>query len=279
MFGNILINPKNLSEEEKNTYNQYYCGLCRRLGESSGGLSKLTLNYDMTFLALFLSSLYEPNLTTINKKCLIHPKKSQSYIKNEYIEYAADMNVVLAYYKCIDDWNDDKNILMYSFSSLIEAKIKHIKEKFPEKILVIENLIGELSKIEKRNGSPDEASDCFGNILGEIFLYRKDNWASEVYNFGYLLGKFIYLIDAAIDIEKDKKKGSYNPFLALDISEIEIENILKVIIGEAAEIFEKLPLVQDENILRNIIYSGVWQRYNSVKAKKERKALNGYRSV
>ncbi len=279
MFGNVLINPKKLSKEEKITYNQYYCGLCRKLGEANGSLSRLTLNYDTTFLALFLSSLYEPNQITINKKCLIHPKKSQSYAANEYIEYAADMNLVLAYYKCIDDWNDDKNILTCSFSLLIEKKIKIIKEKFPEKTLKIENLINKLSEIEARNGTPDEASDCFGKILGEIFLYRKDNWADEVYSFGYLLGKFIYLIDAAIDIERDRKKGNYNPFLTLDISEIEIENILKVIIGEAAEIFERLPLVQDENILRNIIYSGVWQRYNSVKAKKERKSLNGYRSV
>ncbi len=279
MFGNILINPQKLSAEDKIRYNQIYCGLCRRLGEASGCISRLTLNYDMTFLALFLSSLYEPNQIAINKKCLVHPKKSQSYVKNEYIEYAADMNIILAYYKCIDDWNDDKNILMYSFSSLIEAKMSPIKEKYFEKILKIENLINELSEIEKRKGTPDEASDCFGRLLGEVFLCKKDNWANEVYNFGYVLGKFIYLIDAAIDIEKDRKKGNYNPFLTFDISEDEIENILKIIIGEAAEIFEKLPLVQDENILRNIIYSGVWQRFNSVKAKKERKSINGHRSV
>ena len=279
MFGNILINPQILSQEDISTYNQYYCGLCRMLGESNGGLSRLTLNYDTTFLALFLSSLYEPEQIKINKKCLVHPKKSQSFIKNEFIEYAADMNLVLAYYKCIDDWHDEKNVFMFSFSSLIESKIKKLKEKYTDKISVIERLISDLSSIEKRNGSPDEASDCFGRILGEIFCRKKDNWENEAYKFGFALGKFIYLIDAAADMEKDRKKGNYNPFLTLDITEIEIENILKVLIGNAAEIFEKLPLVQNENILRNIIYSGVWQKYNSVKAKKERKNLNGHRSV
>lgn len=279
MFGNVLINPHMLSAEDKSTYNQFYCGICRALGESNGGLSRLTLNYDMTFLALFLSSLYEPQQKQINKKCLIHPKKSQSYIKNEFIEYAADMNIVLAYYKCIDDWHDDKNIIMFSFSSLIASKIKLLKEKYHDKISIIESLICDLSAIEKRNGTPDESSDCFGRILGEIFRCKNDNWENDVYNFGFSLGKFLYLIDAATDIENDQKKRSYNPFLTLDISESEIENILKVIIGEAAEIFEKLPLVQNENILRNIIYSGVWQKYNSVKAKKERKTLNGHRSL
>ncbi|MBR1970415.1 MAG: hypothetical protein IKA17_08685 [Clostridia bacterium] len=279
MFGNVLINPHVLSAEDKSTYNQFYCGICRALGEANGGLSRLTLNYDMTFLALFLSSLYEPQQKQINKKCLIHPKKSQSYIKNEFIEYAADMNIVLAYYKSIDDWHDDKNILMFSFSSLIKSRIKLLKEKYPDKISKIESLISDLSAIENRNGTPDESSDCFGKILGEIFRCKSDNWENDVYNFGYSLGKFIYLIDAAADIEKDQKKRNYNPFLTLDISESEIENILKVLIGEAAEIFEKLPLVQNENILRNTIYSGVWQKYNSAKAKKERKAINGNRSL
>lgn len=279
MFGNVLINPQKLSLEDKNRYNQFYCGLCRSLGELSGLLSRLTLNYDTTFLAIFLSSLYEPEELLINKKCFVHPKKSQAYVKNEILEYAADINVALAYYKCIDDWNDDKNIIMYSFSSLIKSKIKVIKEKYPEKMRNIEILLNNLSNIEKRNGTADEASDCFGKLLGEIFMYKNDIWANSLYSFGCAFGKFIYLTDAATDIEKDKKSNNYNPFLTDNITKNDIEDILKVLIGKAAEIFEKLPLVQDENILRNIIYSGVWLKYNSKKARTERKFGNGHKSI
>lgn len=41
-------------------------------------------------------------------------------------------------------------------------------------------------------------------------------------------------------------------------------------LGECALEFEKLPLVEDADILRNIIYSGVWTRYEAQKQKKLR---------
>ena len=60
MFGTLIASASSLSEEEMKRYKACYCGLCRSLKQRYGQFSRLTLNYDMTFLILLLQSLYEP---------------------------------------------------------------------------------------------------------------------------------------------------------------------------------------------------------------------------
>jgi cysteine desulfurase len=90
MFGYVVANMEKLTTEEKQHYRSYYCGLCRSLGKHHGTLGRITLNYDMTFLVLFLSALYKTDNKIETERCIIHPFKPQKFIQNEITDYAAE---------------------------------------------------------------------------------------------------------------------------------------------------------------------------------------------
>ena len=97
---------------------------------------------------------------------------------------------------------------------------------------------------------------------------EQDPWSETLRSMGRHLGRFVYLMDAACDLEHDQKHGSYNPLSTLDVVPADLEAALSVIMGEATAAFEKLPLEQDLHLLRNVLYGGVWQKYNAQRKKK-----------
>ena len=263
MFGYVQANINTLNEDEKARYRQFYCGLCHTLGQRHSELSRFGLTYDMTFLAILLSSLYEPVEEKKDSRCIVHPVKKHSYIQNRYIDYAADMTVALVYFKCIDDWNDDKNIVSKSYSFLLSNVYKKVKINWPTQCEIIEKELKNLADIEKANNlSPDAAANCFGRLMEGLFVYQEDIWADYLRKLGFGLGRYIYLADATVDLEKDKNKCSYNPLINLAETTKDFTPLLQGLLGEASQCFEMLPLVQDEGILKNIIYSGIWNKYN-----------------
>ena len=199
MFGYIIVNKQELKFREFDVYQSYYCGLCQSLKERFGRRGQLTLSYDMTFVALLLSALYD------------------------------------------------------------EPEHIHLYEKAQEPDV-------------------DLASGCFGEIMGEILACRKDEWEDDLRRMGFFLGKFIYLMDAYEDMEKDEKDGNYNVFLLRrkklsddEAFEQEAYQILQMMMAECSRIFEKLPILEHAEILRNILYSGVWCRYEMIQKKRKQK--------
>ena len=272
MFGYVQADISLLTQEEKDRYKSFYCGLCHTLGEKYGFYSRLGLSYDMTFLALLLSSLYEPKEDAYTARCVVHPVRQHSFIKNEYIDYAADMTVALVYYNCLDDWQDDRNIFAKGYSSILSKAYKKVKISWPAQCSIIEKELSILSTIESsENQSADAAANSFGRLMEALFVYRDDIWSDYLKNLGYGLGRYIYFADASADLEKDRRKGSYNPLVNMVCSVDDFSPRLKLLLGEASDAFEKLPLLQDEKLLRNIIYSGIWTRYNHEIKKGERK--------
>lgn len=262
MFGYIICNKKGLSQEETDRYQKVYCGLCKTLGERFGQMERMSLNYDMTFLALFLSSLYEPPEKEESFRCAVHPRRKKIAVENKFTEYAADMTVLLSYHKCLDDWEDERNHLKYRYAKIMEDSFHKIEQQYPRQSRIVANSIKELGRIEKSHTHvPDEAVNCSGKMLSELFVYEEDFWSNSLRIFGYELGRFIYLMDAVMDYKKDMKKKNYNPLFGMQKKPEEMEETLTMIIGSATHQFEKLPLVQDEHLLKNILYGGVWQQY------------------
>ena len=129
-------------------------------------------------------------------------------------------------------------------------------------------------RLEKENcPNPDEPASCFGELMAQLLVYREDMWAKDLGQMGFSLGRFIYLLDAAADYDKDKRKGKYNPYLAMGMERDEKrwEEYLVLAMGRCAERYEKLPLVQDKALLDNILYSGVWVNY---RGKRKEEAAN-----
>ena len=261
MFGFVTANMEELTKEQKTRYQAVYCGICRRIRIQSSQLSRVVLNYDMAFLALLLMSLYEPEEMTGNNRCAMHPVKKHPWLDNEYIRYAADMNVALAYYNFLDDWQDDGKRSAKWMANILGKRQDPILERYPRQCKAIENCITELSRLEKENcENPDLPANCFGALMGELLVYQEDLWAPTLRTMGDALGRFIYLTDAAMDYDQDEKKGCYNPFLASGGGRQPQlwKKYQLMAMGRCADAFERLPLVQDKALLDNILYSGVW---------------------
>lgn len=279
MFGYVSANWKELTKEQEKRYNTVYCGICRQIRQRSSQLSRLGLSYDMAFLALLLMSLYEPEEGSGDRACGLHPLKPKPWVDNPYIQYAADMNVALAYYNAADDWEDDKKLSAKVLSDLFGKHYAAIEARFPRQCGAIRDCIRELSGLEKENcANPDLPANCFGTLMGELLVYHEDLWAPTLRRMGMALGRFIYLGDAARDYRRDKRKGKYNPYIAMDTGEDwpRWQEYLVLAMGRCTEEFEKLPLVQDKALLDNILYSGVWIHF---RGRKQEEGQDDQRSV
>lgn len=261
MFGYVTANKPELKMREFSRYKAFYCGLCRRLGKNNGAVSRLTLSYDMTFLILLLSSLYEPEEQQERHRCLIHPGKKQWMIYNPVTDYASDMNVLLSCYHFQDDWEDERSISGFCGMKVFAGRAKKIAGQYPRQAKVIREQLGRLAELEQKGiTEPDAISRPFGELMAELFVYREDAFQDILRSFGFYLGKYIYLLDAFMDLEKDVKKGSFNPFRERADREDFEENVRQMLDGtirQAVAEFEKLPLEQDLPVLRNILYEGV----------------------
>lgn len=272
MFGYVMINKPELKIKEFDSYRSYYCGLCEALKKRHGMLGRSMLTYDMTFLVMLLSDLYEVPDDQRCCRCMMHPVAKHCERYNSISEYAADMTILLSYHKCVDDWNDEKRLSRWFLAKLLRPKVKRVSELYPETAAFVEKKLNQLTLLEQAKDTPiDRVAKVFGEIMGQIFSYRNDFWKEDLYNVGLYLGKFIYLLDAYEDIEKDLKTGDYNPFCQIykepDFEE-RVLQLMMLMMGECTDAFERLPLVEHAEILRNILYSGVWVRYGQVKAKR-----------
>lgn len=317
MFGYVVVNKSELKFKEFDQYRRYYCGLCQRLKKRYGRKGQIALSYDMTFLVLLLSGLCEPESVKGKKRCMAHPWKKQEFLYNSCTDYAADMTVLLTYYKCIDDFKDEKKWFRKLYAAGLEKNIKQLRKTYGNKIEKIETAMAEFScieeemkgklsvKLEKGKKSQtqgnffsfggkestdtaclDALMDAFGQVLSQFFLFvpsQKDKlWLENLEKIGYDIGRFIYLVDAYDDLEQDRKKGCFNPLLFSQLTgeafDDWIEDVLRSIIAEAAREFEKLPIVEDVEILRNILYSGIWIRFCQVREarrnKQEKKTIS-----
>ena len=278
MFGTILADSTRLTPEQAVRYKACYCGLCQTIKKEYGNLSRLVLSYDLTFLILLLSSLYEPEESSAEIRCILHPINKRHGFTNRFTSYAAAMNVALAFHKCMDDWNDDRNLLKRGEARLLKKAAEKVKLRFSEKCRVMENCLKRLWELEQNDvRDPDAAAACFGELTGELFVYdSKDHWAPILRRLGDSLGRFIYLSDALLDLKSDEKKGRYNPLKghADHTDPDSFLPVLKVILGDCTEEMNKLPLIQDIDILENILYSGVWIPF-ATQRKKDRKERKG----
>ena len=294
MFGYVVVNKSELKFKEFDQYRRYYCGLCQRLKKRYGRKGQIALSYDMTFLVLLLSGLCEPESVRGKKRCMAHPWKKQEFLYNSCTDYAADMTVLLTYYKCIDDFKDEKKWFRKLYAAGLEKKVKQLKETYGNKMDKIETAMAEFSRIEEEyakklssgeNGEYadtaclDALMDAFGQVLSQFFSFvpsRKDElWLENLEKIGYDIGRFIYLVDAYDDLEQDGKKGCFNPLLFSQLTgeafDDWTEDVLRSIIAQAAREFEKLPIIEDVEILRNILYSGIWTRFYQVQEMRRNK--------
>lgn len=264
MFGLVTASLSELTPEQQQRYRSIYCGICRAMGKEGSQLSRLGLRYDMAFLAALLMSLYEPEEQTGSGTCLPHPVHKRPWTDNSVIRYAARMNIALACYKAKDDWQDDRSLSAGIQAGIFGRSYDAIRQSCPRQCQAIEACIRELNRLEQSGcENPDLPANCFGDLMAELLTMEDDLWAPALRRMGHALGRYIYLADAAIDYDKDRRRGSYNPFLAMGMPQDfkAWEDFLVLEMAVCTDAYERLPLVQDKALLDNILYSGIWINY------------------
>ncbi len=276
MFGYININRKELTDENKKAYQAYYCGLCRRLKATCGTRGQMLLNYDMTFLVVLLTGLYEFADESMEITCALHPTRRQSVRLNQATDYAADMNLILAYHNMIDDWRDDRAFVKKAFVKMLDRDYARVMEKYPRRAGAVEMFMKKTVEIEQsRERNLDAVAGLTGEMLGEVFCWKEDEWADELRTLGFYMGKFIYLMDAYEDYDTDLQRNAYNPLVNLNReSGQDFDTLCRLLLtsmmSECAKSFERLPILLHADILRNVLYSGVWSRFEYLQLRKQR---------
>ena len=266
MFGYISPDLSRLDENQRQSYRAFYCGMCHSLEKRYGQSGRLSLSNDMTFLAMLLSSLYEPETAETASRCAVHPMKRHTTLSSGMIDYAADMNILLFYLKCMDQKLDDGSSAGKAGERKFRKKAAAVRASRPEQAARAEDALNRLWAGEKAaDPDPDLLCNLSGEMLGACFVPdSSDIWAPQLYAVGEGLGRFVYWMDAWEDYDADIKAGRFNPLRSWrDRADYEdfCRETLEMLIAEATEHFELLPLENNLDILRNILYSGVWQRY------------------
>ncbi|MBR0138121.1 MAG: hypothetical protein IJM15_06910 [Erysipelotrichaceae bacterium] len=266
MFGYLVCNEYQLSEAQRQQYKKYYCGLCQQLKDDYG--SRKTLTYDLNFVHILLSSLYSCEENTGELKCPLHPFKKQQYIRNEWTHYCAAMNDLLFYFKMLDDVNDDHSSRAKRIAGKMKPQIEIIASEYPRQYKTSVEVLRDIGEMERNNIlNPDLPANAFGRLMGTLFMENRDN--ETLFSFGYHLGRYIYLLDAVLDLKSDIRKQRYNPLIR--VNSADFEEMLMMVMQQCAEEYEKLPLRDNKDILDNIVYSGIWVAYRTSMKGKETK--------
>ncbi len=280
MFGYIYPFKPDLKIRYYNKFKSYYCSLCHAIKNNYGNIPRMTLNFDTTFMAIFLDSLTNNNPIVETKRCMVHPVEKKFIMKNlPSINYASHITIILTHNKILDDINDENNL----FNKIILPFSNKYIQKLPKNLIPLKDKIEleleNLKSLEKSKEifSIDEYSHPFSNLTkiifeeyGKIINLEKDKMEC-IKSLGYNLGKWIYILDGVNDIEKDFKNNSFNPILHIhskdtiinDIKDFKdkvkdtYKSLLTFINHSCLESFNKLKTSKNYDLIENILQLGM----------------------
>lgn len=278
MSGYINVDKNELPREQQSVYHAYYCGLCRMLRTECGKKGRTILNCNLTFLVVLLSGLYELDETEEEFVCPFHPTKKSRQIVNGVTEYVSHMNIILAYNDLADECREDNAYTRKTVGALFQKDYERIAPLYPRQIKAVEDYLRHRSACEvSGEQNIDLAAGNKGELVGEIFAWREDEWYTELRNMGFYMGKFLYLMDAYEKLDRDEKRNQYNALQCMrrdcdrDFETIS-RQMMNSMVAECIRSFERLPILLHADILRNVLYSGVWTRYEEIQNRREKSA-------
>lgn len=287
MLGYVKPDKPDLKIKEFEIYSGYYCGICKSIAKRYGQLPRLTLNYDSVFLAILIAAVDSEREHIETDRCIVHPAKKRTIIyDNAAIDYAADILLLLAYYKLKDDYQDDRSMKAALGVALMKGTFKKLMETAPEKCTYVRDKLKELTQLEcEKCPSIDRSAEPFAKLMEEVFDYpgwkREKNGVELTQIFrrvGYHLGKWIYLIDAYDDIEENLKKNSFNPLLIQfeydpkkETSVVfkerirdRVETNLVLYLAEIAKSCSHLEFEKNKGLIENILYFGLMRKTEEI---------------
>ncbi len=279
MFGYIKACKSEMKIKEYETYRAVYCSLCREMGKRYGLITRLSLSYDLTFLALLSVGLSTADAEFKKGRCVCNPLKKCKFcnVGNSY-RLPAAASVMMVYYKAADDCDDEKGFLRLRgllLKWLYSSANKKAARDYPQIAKLCTDYMSAQRNTEAQKiAEPDLAADPTAQFLSSLFALLSGDISQKrvLERLGYCLGRWLYLIDALDDREKDSKKGAYNPFILMESEDIEATNerIMRSIIfseSEAQAAFELLEPFRMKSVTSNILYLGLKQSRENLGAK------------
>lgn len=273
MFGYLQIHKDELKVKEYEAYKSVYCGLCKQLGRDYGFLTRLILSYDCTFYAILLMSLKRSCTGFSDGRCKFNPLKKCKFAdcKDNAYSKASALSVISAYYKVVDDIDDSgffKRIALKIVKPFFGRRQKKAARRFPE----IENIVSEMMKNQKAAENDelvtiDKAANPTAKMIADLAALEGGNDLQKrvLSEFGYQIGRWVYLIDAADDYEKDKKSGNFNPFIKADINDKDyINSVLSQSLARAYDAYNLLDIIDFKPIIDNMMLYGFPNKQNAV---------------
>ncbi len=297
MFGYIRPEKPELKIKEYDEFRAFYCGICKSIAKNSGQIARLTLSYDATFLALLFSSVSNTAPEKRVERCVVHPVQKRNIYKNDKaIDYAADVNIILMYHSLLDKWKDEKLVLSIAGTAALSRKYNKLTKKYPFLCDIIEKKLKKLSKLEEEKcSSVDQAAEPFAQMMAEIMEFCpviEDEKTKKVLRWlGYNIGKWVYIIDAFDDIEKDLIDKSYNPLLyqyeyhSEKVCEFknrirnDVEFILIYSLNEIGKAYELLEVKRNKDLIENIVFMGMLRQTEIILSGEKRAKVKQSRTV
>lgn len=303
MLGYVKIDKGELKVREYEIYTGYYCGICKSIGKRYGQLPRMALSYDAAFLAVILASLSNKSDLPVQEHCIAHPLiKKKTIIRNTAVDYAADVMLLLAWYKLIDDANDEGKLYAKTTIRLLKKIYKKLQARYPKLCREMETYLSQLASLEReRCSSIDMAAEAFSKIMELIFsegivtLYSQNpsgfddpekynKTYSLMANIGYHMGKWIYMIDAADDIEENADTGAYNPLIYrfnydenLETTaqfreriESDLRFNLYHYLAILSDYIDSLDIKKNKGIIENVIYLGLNRKTEEIITRKDK---------
>lgn len=282
MFGFIRIFKPYMRFCEYDSYKAVYCGLCKELGKSFGIMSRFTLSYDFTFLAMLDIAVNEKDISITKQRCIAHPvKKTVCASCTSDMSYTACAAVISIYHKLRDDCMDKglkKKVASHLVLPFIKKHYRKAKSLYPELADVVETQMKRQTEIERnRCTNLDLAGEPTALIMSAIAGQISDDTEKKenLARLGYLLGRYVYFCDALADLTDDYKKGNYNPLVLSGITDItdnsqkdKVKEIatdtVNMTLGEIANTFVSLDIQKYRPVFDNIIYLGLKNTFSRI---------------
>ncbi len=274
MFGYLRVQKSELLVREFEAYKSVYCGLCRQLGKDYSFLTRLILSYDCTFYAMLLMSLSRSCGGFYKGRCKCNPFKKCSFARcgDDAYGKAAALSVISAYYKLEDDLTDSgffKRFAVRLIKPFFGRWHKKAAKNYPELEAPVSKMMEMQREVERdKSAGIDPSAHPTAVMLGTVLALEGVDDAQRriYYEFGYHIGRWIYLIDAADDLEKDIKKDCFNPFRnvsAGDIREYQT-SVLNQSLARAYDAYNLITLIDFKGIFDNMMLYGFPTKQNTV---------------
>ncbi|MGN0453125.1 MAG: DUF5685 family protein [Ruminococcus sp.] len=273
MFGYVCIDKPELKIKDYEAYKAVYCGLCKQLVREYSPLSAILLNYDLTFFALFSVAVSEQPPCFHKGRCKFNPLKKCSYIKSAKVPLAkaSALLMLISYYKLLDNMRDGgffEKIGCTLLRPLFSFWKKKASKKFPDYYILCEDMYLGQIEAEKNTAGIDEASEPTAKLLAKVFSYEADSEHIKpaFYEFGYHLGKWIYLMDAVDDLAEDEKKDNFNPLRNIKEKNVKeyCDGVLSQSVFRLTSAYELIDKNSFKAVLDNIVLVGLTKKQKNI---------------